>query len=237
MCAGGVVAVCGRARETLLGVMTDLAPHSIHQLGLGLHHPGGDGVGAHLHVNNLVALSANSLGHVVALVVVLDHLAPSHALLITVSLEAGHTDLLSLLDIVQVTLAWVALMGLDHTWAMDLMHLVTWLAITGGSRCRLAITSSRCWMAITSSRCRLAIISSRCGMAITSGRCRLAISRGRGTVSWGWFVILGSCLGQLMVDKCLDLGMVLGHGKQGQAGADYENLKMYFFTSLSISHY
>ena len=40
-----------------------------------------------------------------------------------------------------------------------------------------------------------------------------------------------------MVDKCLDLGLVLGHGKQGQAGADYENLKMYFFTSLSISHY
>ena len=48
---------------------------------------------------------------------------------------------------------------------------------------------------------------------------------------------MGSSLGQLMVDKCLDLGLVLGHGKQGQAGADYENLKMYFFTSRSISHY
>ena len=31
---------------------------------------------------------------------------------------------------------------------------------------------------------------------------------------------MGSSLGQLMVDKCLDLGLVLGHGQQGQAGAD-----------------
>ena len=64
-------------------------------------------------------------------------------------------------------------------------------------------------------------------MAIGWGR--LAIRRGWSIISRGRFVILGSCLGQLMVDKCLDLGLVLGHGNQGQAGADYENLKLYFF--------
>ena len=57
-------------------------------------------------------------------------------------------------------------------------------------------------------------------MAISSSTSRLAISSG-----WGWGGILGPCLGQLVVDKCLDLGLVLGHGKQGQAGADYENLE------------
>merc|ERR1712223_596355 len=150
-----MVAMCRRAMETLLSVMTGLTPHSVHQLGLGLHHPGSEGVGAHLHVHNLMALSAHSLGHVITLVMVLDPLAPRHTLLVTVSLEAGHTDLLSLLNIVQETLAWVTLMGLDNTWAM---HLVTGgVTITRGSRCRMAIRRCRCRLAIRRCRCRMAI--------------------------------------------------------------------------------
>ena len=105
LCAGGVVAMCRRARDTLLGVMTGLTPHSVHQLGLGLHHPGSEGVGAHLHVHDLMALSAHSLGHIVTLVMVLDHLAPRHTLLVTVSLEGGHADLLVTINIVQLTRA------------------------------------------------------------------------------------------------------------------------------------
>ncbi len=170
--------MCGGAGETLLGVVTSLRPHRVHQLGLSLHHPGGERVGTHLHVHDLVGLGAHSLGHVVALVMVLDDLAPGHALLVTVCLEAGDADLLSLLLIVQVTLARVAL-GLDHSGAMDLVHLVTGVTITGGSG-GVAIASSR--LAITSSRCGLAITCRRSWMTITCRRSRVAI---RSCLGWG----------------------------------------------------
>ena len=149
--------MCGRGRETLLGVVTSLGPHRVHKLGLGLDHPGGEGVGAHLHVHDLVGLGAHRLGDVIALVMVLDHLASGHTLLVAVSLEAGDTNLLRLLNIVQVTLARL-MVGLDHTWAMHLVHLVTGVAITGGSG-GMAITFSRCRLAITPGLSRLAIRS------------------------------------------------------------------------------
>lgn len=96
---------------------------------------------------------------------VFDHLATGHALLVTVGLEAGDADLLSLLNIVQVTLARLT-MGLDHAGAMNLVHLVTGVTITRGSG-GMAISLSRCRMAISSRGSRLAITS--------DGRCRLAI--------------------------------------------------------------
>ena len=194
---GGVVPGCGRGRETVPGVVTRLLPHRAHQLGLGLHEPGHEGVGADLHVHDLVGLGAHGLGDVVALVVVLDHLAPGHALLVAVGLEAGDADLLGLLDIVQVAVVLI-LVDPDHPWAVDLVDRGSWGAIAGGSSGGMTIASS--W---------------------GGGRMSVASSWSWLSISWG-----GGAMAELMVDKGLDLGLVLGHGHQGQAGADYENLKI-----------
>ena len=58
-------------------------------------------------------------------------------------------------------------LDLDHSGAMDLVHLVTRVTITGGSG-GVAITSSRCRMAVTCRRSRVAITCGRSRMSIRS---------------------------------------------------------------------
>ena len=60
-------------------------------------------------------------------------------------------------------------------------------------------------------------------VAISWGGGRLTVAS-----SWSWLSISwgGGAMAELMVDKGLDLGLVLGHDHQGQAGVDYENLKI-----------
>ena len=85
--------------------MTLLLPYTLHQPRLGLSVDHGHGPGTHLHVLDVLGLGAHCLHHVVTLIIVLDHHAPSHLLLVTVSLEGGHADLLVTINIVQLTRA------------------------------------------------------------------------------------------------------------------------------------
>merc|ERR1712128_155495 len=64
----------------------------------------GEGVGAHLIVNNLLRFRADCFGELIAFLLLLDHQAIPHIFPLTVSLEGWHTDLSLLLNIVHSTL-------------------------------------------------------------------------------------------------------------------------------------
>jgi len=94
----------------VVGVQTDgvisagLLPLHIHQLSFCLHRHEGEGVGAHLIVNNLLRLRADCFGNLIAFLLLLDHQAILHIFPLTVSLEGWHTDLSLLLNIVHSAL-------------------------------------------------------------------------------------------------------------------------------------
>ena len=109
LCTAGTVITSSSHRHTDLLLHALLSPHGRHYLGLGLL---GDHVqpgGAHLHVVNVRALGADSLGDGVALLLVLDDEAVVEVLLATVRGEGGDTHLPSPLHVVQPTLRLVSL--------------------------------------------------------------------------------------------------------------------------------
>jgi len=107
---GGSIASWGMVRVYTDGVVcTGLLPLHIHQLSFCLHRHEGEGVGAHLIVNNLLRLGADCFGYLIAFLLLLDHEAILNIFSLTISLKRGHTDLSFLLHIVYSTLLPVIL--------------------------------------------------------------------------------------------------------------------------------
>ena len=114
--------MCWRSWNTFLDLMTVLYPLSINQLGLGLHHYHGEGVGADLHVLDVMELSANSLGDIVTIIIVFDNNSTCDRFFITVSLECRNTNIFIEFNIVQLT--FVVVHNFDNSWTMRFYYML-----------------------------------------------------------------------------------------------------------------
>jgi len=117
------ISICRRSRNTFLDLVAVLLPLGVDKLGLSVHHDHGEGVGADLHVLDVVELRADSLGHIVTVIAVFDDNSASNLFLVTVSFECGNANVFIQFNIVQMT--FVVVHNLDNTRTMGFYYMLS----------------------------------------------------------------------------------------------------------------